>query len=226
MMVDITLTPESIYSSVLSELRKEKKEVSDVVENVYLDYLLPDVAPSVIGYVPDIGIRGNIDRWCRYFYSGYEKPASPPMFLNPVAPYMLDVYDLKAAVYHEAVHQKQMLAELTMDRNPLEEVIERYVEFENEKEKEMFYRVRDALCRTPELRHVILEGEAQYLMSRAFPYASKSIKPYWKEEVIYRSMLEMVRGAVRKGGSPKDVKKYVAFLTYLFKPRTLYRHAS
>ncbi len=210
-------TPEEIYASVLFELKKEKNEIKDVIEKapIYTDYRLLRSEPYIVGYVPDIMRNKGINE-ARTPRSNYERPACyPPTYLNPLAPALLNKYDLAASVYHEVVHRAQMAAEFSGRRDIIGRIIEKYVQFRNKKEKELFYEVRDALCRVPELRRIILEGEAQYLMSQAYPYASKFIKPYSTEELVYRTMLAAVKRAAATGYNPKAVKKLVTGCAYL-----------
>ncbi len=210
-------TPEEIYALVLFELKKEKDEIKDVIEKapVYTDYRLPRSEPYVVGYVPDIMRNKGINE-ARTPRSNYERPACyPPIYLNPLAPALLNKYDLAASVYHEAVHRAQMAAELSGRRDIMGRIIEKYVQFRNNKERELFYKVRDDLYRVPELRHIILEGEAQYLMNRAYPCASRFIRPYGTGELVYRTMLREVKRAAATGNNAEAVKKLVMKCAYL-----------
>ncbi len=169
-----------VYASILKKIKKKKPEVKDVGKNAYLDYRIKGT--TIIGYVPDLNFLTPL---------GYEKPTPPPVFFNPDAIKILNKTDLEAAVYHELIHQKQIKYDLTKNPNILNPLIDKYLGLSKE-EKKIFYLIRD-LFENSVFRHILFEGEAQYLTRKAFPNASKMIMPYTDEEMFYKSLLSTVK---------------------------------
>jgi len=179
-----SFSPKDVYAKLLKEVKEENKEISDVGKNPYLDYGLENT--NIVGYVPDVSILPL----------GYEKPV-PPVFFNPKAVEFLDNYDLKAVIYHELVHQKQGMYELTNNRDVLDPLIDKYLGLSSE-EKRIFYSLRESLCKNPILKRMLFEGEAQYFTRKAYPHASEKIMPYTIEELFYQDLISTVKFLAKK----------------------------
>jgi len=168
-----------IYENVINEVVRRNPEISNQIYEApkILTYELPE---GVIGAVADYRSAPWLKRQL-----GYEKP---PVFFNPKYARMLNTYDLMAVVYHEAVHEAQI------DDGSISNIIDKYIEFENEAHREKFYRLRKFVMELPFLRKMMMEGEAQYLTRKAFPNVSECVVPYWLEESLYENLIKEASG--------------------------------
>ena len=182
---DNSFSPKDVYAKLLREVKEENKEMKDGGKNAYLDYGIENT--NIIGYVPDPSITPPL---------GHEKPI-PPVFFNPKAVKFLNPYDLKAAIYHELLHQKQGIYELTNNREVLDPLIDKYLGLSPE-EKRIFYSLRESLCKNPILKRMLFEGEAQYFTRKAYPHAREKIMPYNIEELFYQYFISTVKSLTKK----------------------------
>ncbi len=194
MNVPISSIEYEIYSSVVQEVAEQKPEVAKQIYEAP-KMLAYDMPPEVIGAVPDYEKAPWLKKQL-----GYEKP---PMYFNPRYAHILPAYDLMAVVYHEAVHEAQM------DGDAINDILDKYVEFDNELHRELFYELREKLMQLPLIRDMLIEGEAQYLTRKAFPYASREVMTYSEEEKMYLDLIETSRKAARLKENPEMVLVYV-----------------
>ena len=169
-----------IYAEIVKELVHRKPEISDYARSAYI--LSPCLPNNVVAAVPDY----IENPWLRYVL-GY---SHPPVLLNPNYAYELSRQDLMAVLYHEALHRAQMDES---DEAGLRNIVEKYVRFQDEHHRELFYSLRGILNMFPNLRRVLMEGEAQYLTRKAFPDMNRALLPYTEEEVPYRRLIENAR---------------------------------